>query len=105
MFQLRDALGLKEYTTPLTGNCCYYALAEAATQQPITNKQSQVNVVKMTEKIKRSIQAAAQLPLKLDFPSIARKDVPKRLGRWKTNRAAWKTEAKLPFPTATSSNQ
>ncbi|KAF1314923.1 hypothetical protein FI667_g16393, partial [Globisporangium splendens] len=77
-----EAHGLVEAATPATGNCQYYALAEAALQISFAEASDKSKLVRTTEDLKVAIRAAALVHFALDFPPIERKDLLMRLRRY-----------------------
>ncbi|KAF1314195.1 Rxlr effector protein, partial [Globisporangium splendens] len=63
-----DANGLAEATTPPTGNCQFYAVAEAMLQITHDNMANEKLIEATANRIKQSMNAAARLNFDLEFP-------------------------------------
>ncbi|KAF1314487.1 Rxlr effector protein, partial [Globisporangium splendens] len=76
-----DANGLAEATTPPTGNCQFYAVAEAMLQIVHDNKANEKLIEATASRIKQSMNAAARLNFDLEFPEGTHLGILEALGR------------------------
>lgn len=86
---IMEAIGLVESKTPATGNCQYYAMAEAAFQVPFQRTSNPVKLETAAAALKKAIQAAAMLHFGADFPQRGQKDFltkRDRFGKGMTNK-------------------
>ncbi|KAF1336553.1 hypothetical protein FI667_g242, partial [Globisporangium splendens] len=76
-----DANGLAEATTPPTGNCQFYAVAEAMLQITHDNMANEKLLEATASRIKQSMNAAARLNFDLEFPEGTHLGILEALGR------------------------
>ncbi|KAF1323645.1 Rxlr effector protein, partial [Globisporangium splendens] len=76
-----DANGLAEATTPPTGNCQFYAVAEAMLQIVHDNMANEKLIEATASRIKQSMNAAARLNFDLEFPEGTHLGILEALGR------------------------
>ncbi|KAF1336039.1 Rxlr effector protein, partial [Globisporangium splendens] len=76
-----DANSLAEATTPPTGNCQFYAVAEAMLQITHDNMANEKLIEAMASRIKQSMNAAARLNFDLEFPEGTHLGILEALGR------------------------
>uniref|UniRef100_K3WRZ2 OTU domain-containing protein n=2 Tax=Globisporangium ultimum (strain ATCC 200006 / CBS 805.95 / DAOM BR144) TaxID=431595 RepID=K3WRZ2_GLOUD len=76
-----DANGLVEATTPPTGNCQFYAVAEAMLQITQDDKANEKLLEATAGRIKQSMDAAARLNFDLEFPEGTHMGILEALGR------------------------
>ncbi|KAF1318298.1 Rxlr effector protein, partial [Globisporangium splendens] len=76
-----DANGLAEATTPPTGNCQFYAVAEAILQIVHDNMANEKLLEATASRIKQSMNAAARLNFDLEFPEGTHLGILEALGR------------------------
>ncbi|KAF1314920.1 Rxlr effector protein, partial [Globisporangium splendens] len=76
-----DANGLAEATTPPTGNCKFYAVAEAMLQITHDNMANEKLIEATASRIKQSMNAAARLNFDLEFPEGTHLGILEALGR------------------------
>ncbi|KAF1328964.1 D-3-phosphoglycerate dehydrogenase, partial [Globisporangium splendens] len=76
-----DANGLAEATTPPTGNCQFYAVAEAVLQITHDNMANEKLLEATASRIKQSMNAATRLNFDLEFPEGAHLGILEALGR------------------------
>ncbi|KAF1318308.1 Rxlr effector protein, partial [Globisporangium splendens] len=76
-----DANGLAEATTPPTGNCQFYAVAEAILQIVRDNMANEKLLEATASRIKQSMNAAARLNFDLEFPEGTHLGILEALGR------------------------
>ncbi|KAF1326320.1 Rxlr effector protein, partial [Globisporangium splendens] len=76
-----DANGLAEATTPPTGNCQFYAVAEAMLQITHDTMANEKMLEATASRIKQSMNAAARLNFDLEFPEGTHLGILEALGR------------------------
>ncbi|KAF1334886.1 hypothetical protein FI667_g1527, partial [Globisporangium splendens] len=76
-----DANGLAEATTPPTGNCQFYAVAEAMLQIVHDNMANEKLIEATASRIKQSMNAAARFNFDLEFPEGTHLGMLEALGR------------------------
>ncbi|KAF1316102.1 hypothetical protein FI667_g15632, partial [Globisporangium splendens] len=76
-----DANGHAEATTPPTGNCRFYAVAEAMLQIVHDNKANEKLLGATANRIKQSMNAAARFNFDLEFPEGTHLGILEALGR------------------------
>ncbi|KAF1328106.1 Rxlr effector protein, partial [Globisporangium splendens] len=76
-----EANGLAEATTPPTGNCQFYAVAEAMLQITHDNMANEKLLEATASRIKQSMNAAARLNFDLEFPEGTHLGILEALGR------------------------
>lgn len=83
-YTLRDVLdanGLSEAQTPKTGNCQFYAIAEAMLQITHDNPANEKLLEATAGRIKKSMQEAARLHFDIEFPAGTHLGIIQSLGR------------------------
>lgn len=79
--EVLSLLGLERQATPATGNCQFFALAEAGLQQTFTAQDDVSKLVKWTTTIRKGIQAATMINFQTEFPAYTCRSLLETVGR------------------------